>query len=169
MSDCSSQFEADKPVLDVACGAKMFYFDKLDSRVHFNDLNPRGQELCDGRHFVCSPDTDYDFTDLPFEDNSFPLVVFDPPHLERAGDKSYMAIKYGKLGEDWRETLRKGFAECFRVLSSQGTLVFKWCEYQIPLREVLALTDEVPVFGNRNPKGSGTHWLVFTKSVSEVD
>jgi len=27
-----------KPIIDVCCGGKMFYFDKQDDRVHFNDI-----------------------------------------------------------------------------------------------------------------------------------
>jgi len=90
-------------------------------------------------------------------------VAFDPPHLVRAGPKSWLAAKYGKLSEDWREDLRQGFAECFRVLASDGVLVFKWNETQVKLREVLALTPHQPLFGNTSGKKAGTHWLVFMK------
>ncbi|MDF3823072.1 anhydro-N-acetylmuramic acid kinase, partial [Leptospira sp. 96542] len=41
----------------------------------------------------------------------FKLVAFDPPHLVRAGPRSWLAAKYGKLSQDWREDLRAGFAE----------------------------------------------------------
>jgi hypothetical protein len=74
------------------------------------------------------PDLIADFRALPFADNTFPVVVFDPPHLERVGDKAWMGKKYGRLNkETWRDDLRKGFAEAFRVLchtvcsSSNGT------------------------------------------------
>ena len=33
--------------------------------------------------------------------------------------------------------LRKGFAECFRVLKPHGTLIFKWAESEYSLREVV--------------------------------
>ena len=64
------------------------------------------------------------------------------------------------LGSDWREDLRKGFAECFRVLKPDGVLVFKWSEHQVPLKDVLALTDEKPLIGERRSK---THWMIFIK------
>ena len=95
------------------------------------------------------------------------LVVFDPPHLVRAGEKSYMRMKYGVLDQDWRETLAAGFAECFRVLKPGGVLVFKWSETQIPTNEVLALTPKRPLFGHRSGKKSNTHWITFIKEESE--
>ena len=57
----------------------------------------------------------------------------------------------------------KGFAECFRVLRPNGTLIFKWNETDIKVSEVLALTDEKPVFGHRSGKASKTHWICFMK------
>lgn len=45
---------------------------------------------------------------MPFRDQLFDLVVFDPSHLIRLGDRSYMNIKYSKLDEDtWQDDLKK--------------------------------------------------------------
>jgi hypothetical protein len=45
-----------------------------------------------------------------------------------------MGKKYGRLNkETWRDDLRAGFAEAFRVLWLHGVLIFKWNETQIPL------------------------------------
>src|SRR6185369_8570354 len=115
------------------------------------------------RTIYISPDVMIDFRSLPYPDGRFKLVAFDPPHLVRAGAKSWMAAKYGKLSADWRDDLRAGFAECFRVLATDGVLVFKWNETQVKLREVLALTPHQPLFGNTSGKKAGTHWLVFMK------
>ncbi|MDR3357680.1 MAG: SAM-dependent methyltransferase [Desulfovibrio sp.] len=114
--------------------------------------------LCDGRHFSIAPDAQVDFTALPFPDNSFPLVVFDPPHLRQAGSTGWLSVKYGVLPDNWQDILRQGFEECFRVLVPFGTLVFKWSEDQVRLRDVLSLTDRSPLFGNRRGK---TIWVVF--------
>ena len=91
-----------KSILDVCCGGRMFYFDKNDDRVNFCDIREEKYTLCDGRSFEVAPDTVADFRNLPFEDESFYLVVFDPPHLVRLGRNSWMSKKYGKLNESWR-------------------------------------------------------------------
>ena len=42
------------------------------------------------------PDVLCDFTNLPFPDNAFSLVVFDPPHLTGAKETAWLVKKYGK-------------------------------------------------------------------------
>jgi SAM-dependent methyltransferase len=138
----------------------MFWFDKSDSRALFLDNRTVDTVMFDGKHISVAPDMVADFRDLPFPDNSFPLVVFDPPHLRWAGQTSMMRMKYGQLFERWQDDLRQGFAECFRVLTPLGTLVFKWSESQIKIGDVLSLTTEKPLFGNR--RGT-TIWCVFQK------
>jgi hypothetical protein len=76
-----------------------------------------------------------------------------------------MRKKYGVLDkETWRDDLTKGFAECFRVLKDEGTLIFKWNEVSIPLKEILTLTPPYkPVLGHPSGKRMGTHWVLFIK------
>ncbi|WP_319802376.1 MULTISPECIES: class I SAM-dependent methyltransferase [unclassified Symbiopectobacterium] len=152
-------------VLDMCCGSRMFWLDKTDQRGVFIDIRKEEHTLCDGRKLVISPDVIADFRQLPFADNSFPVVVFDPPHLERAGPEGWMRKKYGVLKhETWRSDLRIGFTEAFRVLRPLGVLLFKWNETQIPTSQILALTPETPIIRQRVGKGDKTHWLVFVKS-----
>jgi len=147
--------------LDPCCGGRMFYFDKDTPDVLFCDNRMWSGELCDGRRFDVDPDVIADVTELPFDDRAFPLVVFDPPHLT-VGD-GWQVRKYGKLPSDWKAWMTKAFAECWRVLAINGTLVFKWYEYRIPIGEVLECAPCAPLFGNRRPHSSKTHWLVFFK------
>lgn len=138
------------------------WFDKADGRALFLD---KRREVCEdprGREIVIDPDTLGDFTALPFDDATFSLVVFDPPHTFN-GTNSAMAKKYGTLAPGWREEIAQGFAECFRVLKPNGTLVFKWNEHRVPVSTVLAMTPEKPLFGNRSGARAKTHWLVFMK------
>jgi SAM-dependent methyltransferase len=75
-----------------------------------------------------------------------------------------MADKYGQLDKKtWPDDLRAGFAECFRVLRPEGVLIFKWSEFDIPLRDVLALTPVKPLFGHPSGKAQKTHWVAFMK------
>lgn len=150
-----------KPILDACCGSKMFWFDKDNEDVLFMDNREVETTLGDGRKLEVNPDIVADFRDMPHEDESFYLVVFDPPHLINAGDNSWLAQKYGKLDDLWPHDIRQGFNECMRVLKPNGTLVFKWNEEQVPLSEVLEAIDYKPLFGNRRSK---THWLVFMKT-----
>ena len=153
-----------KRVIDVACGSKMFWFYKENPDVEFCDKRtvPK-HEYYPHRYIEISPDTVCDFTNLPFASGSYKLVVFDPPHLTWAGKTSWTALKYGCLEGDWRKMLKDGFNECFRVLSDDGVLVFKWSEVQIPLREILPLAPCAPLFGHRSGKNMNTHWLCFMK------
>lgn len=149
-----------KPILDVCCGSKMFYFDKTNKNVLFCDKRQIKTNLCDGRKFEVTPDLICDFTNLPFKNETFYHVIFDPPHLKNIGENSYMAVKYGKLNNEWPTILKQGFDECMRVLKQYGTLVFKWNEEQINLKEILNVIDYQPLYGNRRAK---TYWLVFVK------
>jgi SAM-dependent methyltransferase len=157
------------PVLDPASGSRMFYFDKEDDRVTFGDIRSESHILCDGRALEIKPDTIMDFRAIPFPNESFRVVVFDPPHLVRVGENAWMGKKYGRLNaETWRDDIAQGFAECFRVLAPNGVLIFKWNETQIPVREILALTDAKPLVGHRSGKTAKTHWVTFLKAAANA-
>jgi SAM-dependent methyltransferase len=162
-------------VLDPCCGSRMMWFDRQHPDVVFGDQRSETITVTDRsngnksgtRTLRIEPDALLDFRELPYSDGSFKLVAFDPPHLVSAGPKSWLAAKYGKLSADWRDDLRKGFSECFRVLDADGVLVFKWNETQVKLREVLALAPVPPLFGHRSGSKGLTHWMVFMKPATE--
>lgn len=158
-----------KPILDPCCSSRMFWFDKLNPNVIFGDIRKAEHTLCDGRSLEVNPDIEMDFRNMPFDDESFHAVVFDPPHLVHVGDQSWLALKYGKLNQNYKEDLAKGFAECFRVLKPFGMLIFKWNETQIKVSEILALTDQKPLFGHPSGKRSNTHWIGFMKMEDSHD
>lgn len=144
----------------------MFWFDKNNPNVVYQDIRQEEHILCDGRKLVIRPDVIADFRNMPHADGSFKLVVFDPPHLAKAGDNSWLSKKYGKLSENWREDLRKGFSECFRVLEPNGILIFKWNEDQIKVSEILSVTPARPLFGHTTGRHGKTHWMTFMKGES---
>ena len=158
-------------VLDPCCGSRMMWFDRKNPDVVYGDRRSETLVVTDRsngrengtRTLRIEPDTLIDFRALPYPDGVFKLVAFDPPHLHTAGPRSWLAAKYGKLSDNWREDLRQGFAECFRVLDADGALVFKWNETQVKIGEVLPLAPHAPLFGHPTGRKGLTHWLVFMK------
>jgi ubiquinone/menaquinone biosynthesis C-methylase UbiE len=161
--------EPGKIVLDACCGARMMWFDKNNPLCFYADIRTEKHTLCDGRILEITPDMEIDFKSMPFPDLSFKLVVFDPPHLKDAGRESWMAKKYGVLSKDWRIELRQGFAECMRVLQEHGILIFKWSETQIKVSEILEVIGAAPLFGHKSGKLNNTHWMVFMKTIGDMD
>ena len=153
----------------------MMWLDRQHPDVVFGDCRSESIVVTDrsnGREngtrvLKIDPDTLLDFRELPYPDGSFKLVAFDPPHLHTAGPRSWLAAKYGKLSEHWRDDLRAGFSECFRVLDADGVLVFKWNECQVRVAEVLSLTPYAPLFGHPTGRKGLTHWFVFMKPIAQ--
>ena len=157
-------------VLDACCGSKMFWFDPenpdalfVDNRRVDDEVIYESADGSDIRRLTVAPDVVADFRRLPFPDETFWHVVFDPPHLNHGGDNAWVVKKYGRLPKDWKPMIRDGFRECWRVLKTHGTLVFKWNEIQIPVGEVIDAIGVKPLYGNKCGKTAKTHWLVFFK------
>ena len=150
-----------KEILDPCCGSRMFYFDKDNPLVDFRDKRRGTETLCDGRILSINPDVIGLVENIEAPDESYNLVIFDPPHLDVGN--GWQTKKYGKLPGEWRAWMKAAFSECWRVLKPGGTLIFKWYEYHIALSEVLKCIRQKPLLGNRRPKQSKTHWLVFYK------
>jgi len=69
----------------------MFWFQKNRPDTVYMDIRKVEETLCDGRKLIIEPDIIGDFRDIPFPDDTFYLVVFDPPHLKYAGETSWLA------------------------------------------------------------------------------
>lgn len=157
----------EKIILDACCGSRMFWFDKENPNVLFQDIRNEEHKLCDGRQLIIKPDVVADFTNMSYQDNSFKLVVFDPPHLDNANPDAYMAQKYGTLRRfKWQDDIKKGFDECMRVLEPNGVLIFKWNETRVTVSRILDIVGYNPLFGHKSGKSSKTHWMCFMKGVS---
>ena len=151
-------------VLDVCCGGKMFYFQPDAPYLCGVDIRKGKYDIGDGRIIGINPDVQCDFRDLPFPDKSFNLVIYDPPHLLRCGDKSSLYAKYGRLPGNWQEYLAEGFKEAWRVLKPSGTLIFKWSQYQLKSAAVLSVFPVRPLLGT---KRGHAYWYVFYKPEKE--
>lgn len=160
----------EKKILDATCGSRTIWFDKQHPNAIYCDKRReshtgiwKSTKKDSERTCIVDPDILADFTDLPFDDNSFHLVVFDPPHLLKLGDNSWMVKKYGRLEAGWPQMIHDGFKECMRVLKPNGTLIFKWSEYDIPADELWKAIGQKPLFGHKSGKRSLTFWGCFMK------
>lgn len=161
-------------ILDATCGGRTMwlpgnkdhdntlYVDRREEEPGFH-----GQE---GRTYGVDPDEIEDFRDLPYADEQFSLVVFDPPHVIRDGGmedlSGYVQKKYGALhAETWQNDLRRGFEELWRVLTSGGCLIFKFADNAADFDEVIDLAPVKPLFGTITRQGGDVEnrWFVFHK------
>ena len=161
-----------KIILDVCCGKRMFWFDKKQENTIFFD---KRKEV--------KPDKIGNFKDLPYNNNSFKLLVFDPPHLIGGKHKtSAMVEAYGDLDKDnWKQDIKEGFEECWRVLEEYGILIFKWSDcnrwsnktYNCNVKEILKLFHTKPLFGHKTRANknmiSSTYWFCFMKIPKEIE
>ena len=155
----------------------MWWWDKAHPLAVYMDkrVAPKGSALkfdVEGgkRHaspgWSCEPDVVGDFRAMPFEDESFQLVVFDPPHNIRDEPLGVNGLMYGALPRATeQDDLRRGFAECWRVLRPGGTLIFKWAG---DIKRVKPHFPATPVVGTRTPRGLQTWWLTFYKPLHEA-
>ena len=163
-----------KKILDVTCGDRTIWFQKHEPHTIYCDIR---REEWDGwfgnatnndgkkkhRHIGVDPDVIADFTNLPFADNTFNLVVFDPPHIKNLSEGAWLRKAYGSLTGEWEPVIRGGWHECMRVLKPGGVLVFKWSDISISTREVIDAIGYEPLFGHRSGRKMNTHWMCFMK------
>jgi len=159
---------AEKVILDPCCGGRVFWFDKHNPHVLYCDCRELEPTLLsNGATIEVKPDMIADVTALPFPDESFWHIVFDPPHALRAGENGWMSKKYGCLPGRWTNFIFDAFTELWRVLRTNGTLIFKWNDFNLPIAQVMA---EIPqeiarckLYGHHSGKQAKTHWIAFVK------
>jgi SAM-dependent methyltransferase len=158
--------ETKKEVLDACCGGRMMWFDKHYPGALYVDKRVRRKGFMSVRpEFEIGPDVQGDFRHLDFRAKSFSLVVFDPPHTIRSREEGgIIAERYGRLTiANWEADLAEGFAECWRVLKPNGTLIFKWAETDRKIADLEKFFPARPIFGSRAGKAHKTIWLCFFK------
>jgi SAM-dependent methyltransferase len=155
-----------KPIIDICCGGKHFWVNKNNPDVEFMDIRTFPlTKLSNGGYFEVKPDIVADFRDIPRPDESYNLVIFDPPHCN-TGPKSFLRMKYGHLDKDWRELIAAGFKEALRILKPYGTLLFKWNDCHYDIKEVLKLCPIEPLIRHKTKGNRGknyTYFYVFMK------
>ena len=165
----SKQPKENQIILDPCCGGRMFWFDKNNPQVLFCDIRrERNMQFAENRVLDINPDVIVDVEQLPFDDETFWHIVLDPPHIVKGGNNSWLIKKYGRCPENWPEFINKAFSECWRVLKTNGTLIFKWCEQDVTVTEIIKAIGILPLYGHKSGKAQKTHWLCFVKMSNTV-
>lgn len=154
-------------ILDACCGGRFWWWDKQHPLAVYvdNRVAPPGSRA-DRPNWSVEPDIVADFRELPFDDQAFQLVLFDPPHIAREQPSGNIANQFGALTRSTeQDDLRRGLTECWRVLAPGGTLVLKWAG---ALERVRPHFPTDPIVGTRTLRrgsGLGTRWFIFYKPV----
>ena len=128
----------EKFILDATAGFRMMWFNKHHPNTLYIDSRPE-----------CEPDQVADFTHLKYPDETFQLIVFDPPHIIKEKGNTNMGLEhnFGMLkAETWQQELKDGFKELWRVLKPMGILIFKWNTYSLSSDEMLKIAPADPLF-----------------------
>ena len=106
-------FPGARTALDVTYGSGNFWGETTHIDLMAHDLDPTRAP-----HGVMS------FTELDYDDASFDVVLFDPPHLADGGDDSVMANRFGTVQGQAQldELVMAGTREAWRVCG-QGIIV----------------------------------------------
>lgn len=159
-----------KIILDATAGYRMMWYNKNHPNVLYIDQRAE-----------CEPDQVTEWRNLPYPDESFRMVVFDPPHIlqEKVHGNGVMINSYGYLrAETWQKDFKDAFTEFWRVLKPEGFLLFKWANTHIQSNEILKLAPCEPLFYNvikveadktkAGMKHIKTLWFCFMKPASQT-
>ena len=117
---------------------------------------------------IIKPTVKADLQHLPFKDNVFRMIIFDPPHLTSKSESSIMYRTYGGWTKSERlHILPKANNEFKRVLKEGGFLILKILFPQLTQYE--CLLDNFVFFlpiqtlrrrGCIKPKNTGALWII---------
>ena len=168
-------------ILDATAGNRMMWRhleNKESEYIVFIDKEP-GLKI--------PPDIVCRWDDLPFPNDRFLCVIFDPPHTYGFGDKSVHSDPKAAKGSWWGNPTTRG--EWIRdIVSGQRefarvspTLCFKWNDCKLNLWNILSCLTEWKEIYRRRVFSSGrlgrsrTHWVTlrrnseFTNKGEEVE
>lgn len=154
----------EKVILDACCGGRHMWIQKESDMAVFMDIRSVDKGTIKLQPNWCvEPDVVGDYRDMPFDDETFSLIVWDIPHKIKP-DKGIITMKYGNLGETWKEDLKKGFTEIMRVLKPHGVMDLKFNDLDISFKELLGLFPFLPQYGTPTKKGvNNTAYFIYVK------
>jgi len=178
-------------ILDATCGAKIFYKGRhkafspeelvfMDVREGlFSTFNRRGKgrgdiratEVIDGQEYIRIEPTKVGcVTKIPWPDQSFNMVIIDPPHAGRWGKSSFMGALYGSWDRDtFVRKFYRANSEVYRVLKPGGVLFLKVqdnegrdkiAERLLTKFRLLLKIQQVNASGRTGHK---TFWMIFVR------
>jgi hypothetical protein len=158
---------SEKFILDATAGHRRMWENKHHPNTLYIDQRPE-----------VNRDEVRDFRDLPYSDESFNLIVFDPPHDIRVKpsdvNSRFIQDFWYLTPESWQSDVKRGLAECWRCLKPMGVLIFKWNTMCKKESSVIPLFPAKPLFyqitkGNITAKKSEskTLWFCFMKILQE--
>ena len=159
-----------KTILDATTGGGHMWHDDakdIERAVYADRRQLEGLDL--QPNWECSPGVLCDTRHLPFQDDTFHLIAYDPPHrVTDGGMKALSGVieqKYGALrAETWQSDLSQSFEELWRVLKPNGTLTFKWADEHKSHDDVLDALPVSPLYGvTTSQRRATTKWWVFNK------
>ncbi len=160
-------------ILDATAGQRGIWYQKehpfvvfLDQRCGKYSSKTDNCRLKNERIYDIYPTVVSEWQHLPFPDNCFDMIVFDPPHIfkDKGQKLPGMSAEYGVFYRDnWRKIVSDGTTELFRCLKTDGFFILKWCEIEKNVDEVLTLIPYKPLFGTRTGQSNKTHWICFLK------
>ena len=119
---------------------------------------------------------------LPFRDDYFERILFDPPHLLRepsgwANTDLWRHFSWFSSPAEARKIIYQAFKEILRVLRPGGVCIFKWNDTEKPLNWIIAIAPrelEIQRSDKRNGHGvrvSGSHttYYVWFRKWTEGD
>ncbi len=161
-------------ILDMTSGCRAIWLEKehsdcvyVDRRALIVPMHRRGDKL-DESSLAWTPDVVADNAALPFRDNLFSLLVYDPPHRGFTAD-SNMGRRYGSASlEEVRENIRAAAKEAHRVAMPGAHLAMKWNDIDISINIVLGMmfTYWRALFGHSmsgEKANSVTRWVLLRR------
>jgi len=168
-----------KPILDATAGNRAMWKNKNPPNVVFLDRE---------KNLATPPDVIAVWQHLPFRDNSFETVLFDPPHDKFSPSSVHMdpkgwhngRIENGrKIGGTFWGSLEKGWAGIFYSAQKEfsrisNRLCLKWNNSRHPLEIVLSLFENwvESLRKEHNSKmrrgKTQTWWITFNKQTKRI-